>query len=97
MINPLACFNGDFITPADDEAFEEAAARLISKVRTIAAYTYPYLLWAKPYDPSGGPFVPTTVVSENRAAALTRIADEVDARVSDMRRKSKDPAPFPGT
>lgn len=34
---------------------------------------------------------------ENRAAALTRIADEVDARVSDMRRKSKDPAPFPGT
>jgi hypothetical protein len=34
---------------------------------------------------------------ENRATALTRIADEVDARVSDMRRKMKDPAPYPGT
>jgi citrate synthase len=40
MINSLICFNPEFITLEDDEAFEEAAARLISKVRTIAAYSY---------------------------------------------------------
>jgi len=40
MINSLICFHPQFITLEDDEAFEEAAARLISKVRTIAAYSY---------------------------------------------------------
>jgi citrate synthase len=40
MINSLICFSPQFITLEDDEAFEEAAARLISKIRTIAAYSY---------------------------------------------------------
>lgn len=40
MLNTLACFHQQFITLEDDEAFEEAAARIISKVRTIAAYSY---------------------------------------------------------
>jgi citrate synthase len=39
MINTLACFQPEFANP-DADAIEEAAARLISKVRTIAAYTY---------------------------------------------------------
>ena len=40
MINTLACFHPEFLALSDDEAFEEAAARLISKVRTIAAFSY---------------------------------------------------------
>lgn len=40
MINTLACFHPQFIHLGDDGAFEEAAARLLSKVRTIAAYAY---------------------------------------------------------
>ncbi|MEZ0264676.1 MAG: citrate synthase [Phycisphaerae bacterium] len=40
MINALVCFNPHFIELEDDSKFEEAAARLISKVRTIAAYSY---------------------------------------------------------
>ncbi len=40
MINTLCCFHQQFLVLEDDEAFEEAAARLISKVRTIAAYSY---------------------------------------------------------
>jgi len=40
MVNTLACFHPEFIELNDDEAFEDAAARLISKVRTIAAYSY---------------------------------------------------------
>lgn len=40
MINALACFEHKFLEIGDDETFEEAAASLISKVRTIAAYTY---------------------------------------------------------
>jgi citrate synthase len=41
MINTAACFNTDFVSPDGDPAqFEEAAARLISKTRTIAAYIY---------------------------------------------------------
>jgi len=40
MINTLACFHQQFLEIGDEEAFEEAAARLISKVRTIAAYSY---------------------------------------------------------
>ncbi len=40
MINTLACFHQQLFTLSDDEMFEAAAARLISKVRTIAAYSY---------------------------------------------------------
>jgi citrate synthase len=40
MINALICFHPEFITLEGDEMFEEAAARLMSKVRTIAAYSY---------------------------------------------------------
>ena len=40
MINTLACFHQEFLVLEDEKAFEEAAARLISKVRTIAAYSY---------------------------------------------------------
>ena len=40
MLNTLSCFHGEFLDLKDEFAFEEAAARIISKVRTIAAYTY---------------------------------------------------------
>ena len=40
MINTLACFHTEFLQLDDNHAFEEASARLISKVRTIAAYSY---------------------------------------------------------
>ena len=40
MINTLACFHTQFLQIDDSQAFEEASARLISKVRTIAAYSY---------------------------------------------------------
>jgi len=40
MINTLACFNPDMMELTSDATFEDAAARLISKVRTIAAYSY---------------------------------------------------------
>jgi citrate synthase len=40
MINTAACYNFDLANPDSEEEFEEAAARLISKIRTIAAYTY---------------------------------------------------------
>jgi len=40
MINTLSCFHSQLLNMDDDEAFEETAARLISKVRTIAAYSY---------------------------------------------------------
>jgi citrate synthase len=39
MINTLSCFHPQ-LNLDDDEEFYEEAARLISKVRTIAAYTY---------------------------------------------------------
>jgi len=40
MINTLVCFNPELMELEEAEKFEEAAARLISKVRTIAAYCY---------------------------------------------------------
>ncbi|MCK6490714.1 MAG: citrate synthase [Planctomycetes bacterium] len=41
MINAQSCFDPEFLHLGDDdEKFTEAAARLISKVRTIAAYSY---------------------------------------------------------
>ena len=39
MINTLSCFHPDIQEP-DEEQFSEEAAQLISKVRTIAAYSY---------------------------------------------------------
>jgi citrate synthase len=40
MINTLSCFHLELLQQNNDAAFEEATARLISKVRTIAAYSY---------------------------------------------------------
>lgn len=40
MMSTLACFQQQFLQIEDEEQFEEAAARLISKVRTMAAFTY---------------------------------------------------------
>jgi citrate synthase len=40
VLNSLACFYPELLDAEDEELFEEAAARLISKVRTIAAYSY---------------------------------------------------------
>jgi citrate synthase len=40
MVNTLACFHQQFLKIEDDEAFEEATARIISKVRTLSAYNY---------------------------------------------------------
>ena len=40
MINTLACFNPEMLDVSSGEQFEEVAARLISKVRTIAAYSH---------------------------------------------------------
>jgi citrate synthase len=40
MINSLICFHPELMELDDEDKFEEAAARLISKVRTIAAYSY---------------------------------------------------------
>jgi citrate synthase len=40
MINALGCFQPQFIQPEDNDHFMEPAARLMSKVRTIAAASY---------------------------------------------------------
>lgn len=40
MINAVSCYHPDVMTMEDDTSFESAAARLISKVRTIAAAAY---------------------------------------------------------
>jgi citrate synthase len=40
MINTLCCYHEDVIKIEDDQTFETAAARLISKVRTVAAAAY---------------------------------------------------------
>jgi citrate synthase len=39
MINTASCFDAD-VAAADGDKFDEAAARLISKTRTIGAYIY---------------------------------------------------------
>ncbi len=39
-LSNLACYHQTFLTLGDAESVEEAAARLISKVRTIAAFAY---------------------------------------------------------
>jgi citrate synthase len=40
MINAVGCFQPEFMQPADSDHFMEPAARLMSKVRTIAAASY---------------------------------------------------------
>lgn len=40
MISTLSCFHPEFLELEDDSQVEQAAARLISKIRTLAAYTY---------------------------------------------------------
>jgi citrate synthase len=40
MINTLGCFHAELNRMKDEETFEEATARLISKIRTIAAFIY---------------------------------------------------------
>jgi citrate synthase len=40
MINALGCFQPQFMQPEDNDHFMEPAARLMSKVRTIAAASY---------------------------------------------------------
>jgi citrate synthase len=40
MLNTLACFHQPLLKLETEEQFEEATARIISKVRTIAAYSY---------------------------------------------------------
>ncbi len=40
MINTLSCYNVDVMEMEDQATFENAAARLISKIRTVAAYAY---------------------------------------------------------
>jgi citrate synthase len=40
MINTLSCYHYQFFQLEDDDAFLEMSARLISKIRTIAAFSY---------------------------------------------------------
>ena len=40
MINAVSCYHPDILRMEDEETFESAAARLMSKVRTIAAASY---------------------------------------------------------
>lgn len=40
MINTLSCYSSDVLEMEDDAHFENAAARLLSKIRTVAAYAY---------------------------------------------------------
>ncbi len=49
MINALSCYHSQLTQPSDNEDLMEASARLISKVRTIAAFSYKMTL--------GQPFV----------------------------------------
>jgi len=40
MISTLSCFHPEFHNLDNRQEFQQAAARLISKIRTLAAYTY---------------------------------------------------------
>jgi citrate synthase len=48
MINALSCFHPELFELEDEERFRLAAARLISKIRTIAAYAYRHSI-GRPY------------------------------------------------
>jgi len=49
MINALSCFHPEIQSDSDDEEFTAVAARLISKIRTIAAFAYRSSL-GRPYN-----------------------------------------------
>ncbi len=40
VLNTLSCFHPEFLEIEDEDTFQEAAARIMAKVRTIAAYSY---------------------------------------------------------
>jgi citrate synthase len=40
VLNALSCFNPELLEIEDDAAFEETVARIMAKVRTIAAFSY---------------------------------------------------------
>ena len=40
MISTMACYYDEFLSPEDEPVFLEGVSRLISKIRTIAAFTY---------------------------------------------------------
>lgn len=40
VLNALSCFHPEMLEIEDDNSFQEAAARIMAKVRTIAAYSY---------------------------------------------------------
>jgi citrate synthase len=40
MINAISCFHPEYFTLNDPASFEDAAARVISQIRTVAAYSY---------------------------------------------------------
>ncbi len=40
MINAISCFHPEYFTLEDSNSFEDAAARVISQIRTVAAYSY---------------------------------------------------------
>jgi citrate synthase len=40
MINTLSCYNADVLKMEDESTFENAAARLLAKIRTVAAAAY---------------------------------------------------------
>ncbi len=40
MINAISCFYPEYFVLKDREVFEDAAARIISQIRTVAAYSY---------------------------------------------------------
>jgi citrate synthase len=59
MINALGCYQPALLQPEDDEHFADAAARVLSKVRTIAAASYKKSIgqpWI--YPRSDLPYVP---------------------------------------
>lgn len=49
MINGLSCFHPDMLEVSNEEKFTKAAAQLISKIRTIAAFAYRSSM-GKPYN-----------------------------------------------
>jgi citrate synthase len=51
MINAVGCFEPAFMQPEDDERFITPAARLMSKIRTIAAWSYRKSLGKPPIYP----------------------------------------------
>ena len=40
MLNAVSCFHPEYFTLSDETSFTQAAARVISQIRTVAAYSY---------------------------------------------------------